>query len=360
MAGIFSVLGISDTERVMVQTVGQRVVYDAVQQVLQEYNDGLSKALGVFVGESTSDYKLRYKLPGGGRLQRRGGQAPSGAVKAYGSWDVAFPLEDFGAQVAGDRVSMAYMTLKDLQNHLDSVMIRDINTMRFEILKALLNNVQDTFTDPLYGSLSIEPLANGDTVVYPPVLGAEDEATDDHYLESGYAYTAITDTNNPLVTMRNELEEHFGAPTGGSNIVVFINNEETPYIEALSSFDAVTDRFIRAGEDTDEPIGLPFDLPGKILGRCDGVWVVEWRYIPAKYMVGIHLDAPAPLIQRVDPEDTGLPRGLALVSESGDANYPFTQSQFVHRFGFGAGNRLNGVVMELGSGGSYGIPTGYD
>ena len=74
-------------------------------------------------------------------------------------------------------------------------------------------------------------------------------------------------------------------------------------------------------------------------------------------VVGIHLDAPKPIMQRVDPADTGLPRGLALVAR--DENYPFTSSFYSHRFGFGVGNRLNGVVMELGTGGSYTVPTAY-
>jgi len=357
MSGIFSALGMSDTERVFVRTVGQRVVYDAVQKVLADYNTELSKATRLFISETTSDFKLRYKLPGGGRLQRRGGQAQSGAVKAYGQWDVALPLEDFGAQVSGDNISLAYMTLQDLNNHMNTVMIQDMNTVRYEILKSLLNNTQRTFVDPLNGSLSIEPLANGDTVVYPPVEGSESEATENHYAETNYLYTAIDDTNNPLVTVRNELEEHFGTPTGGSNIVVFCNNAEEPYITALSDFDPVIDRFIRAGQDTDEPVNLPFELPGKILGRSNGVWVVEWRWIPAHYLLGIHLDAPAPLMMRVDPADTGLPRGLTMVAR--DNEYPFEDSHFSHRFGIGAGNRLNGAVLKVGTDGAYAIPAGY-
>ncbi len=137
----------------------------------------------MFVEEQTENFKERYKLPGGGRLQRRGGYAASGAVKAYGGYDVAYPLEDFGAQLADSDVALAYMTLQDLDRHLDTIFAQDANTVRFELLKALLNNTQDTFVDPLHGSLTIEPLANGDSVTYPPVLGSETEATDTHYLE---------------------------------------------------------------------------------------------------------------------------------------------------------------------------------
>jgi hypothetical protein len=222
MAGIFGILGLSDTERVFANTVGQAVVYDGITRLVSQYNDELYAALAVFVEEQTPNFKERYKLPGGGRLQRRGGLAPSAAVKAYGGYDVAYPLEDFGAQLADSDVAMAYMTLQDIDRHLDTIFIQDANTVRFELLKALLNNTQDTFVDPLHGSLSIEPLANGDAVVYPPVLGSETEATATHYLSAGYAATAISDTNNPYITVRDELEEHFGATQGGANIAAGI------------------------------------------------------------------------------------------------------------------------------------------
>jgi hypothetical protein len=60
---------------------------------------------------------------------------------------------------------------------------------------------------------------------------------------------------------------------------------------------------------------------------------------------------------RVDPASTGLGQGLQLVAESD--THPFSASHYSHRFGLGAGNRLNGVVMELGTGGTYSIPSGY-
>ena len=357
MSGIFGALGLNDTDRVFLSTLGQRVVYDAVNQVLAQHNADLAAAMSVFVEQTTTDHKLRYKLPGGGRLQRLGGQSQAGAVKAYGSWDVAFPLEDFGAAVGADRVSYAYMSVQDLDRHLNTVMQQNINTVRFEMLRALLNASQDTFVDPLWGSLSIEPLANGDAVVYPPVLGSESEATDTHYLESGYAGSAISDTNDPYTTIRDELEEHFGVPTGGSNIVCFINNAQRAKTLALTDFDQVPDAFVRQGDDTAVPFNLPSNVPGTVLGRQSGCWVVEWRWIPANYILGVHLEAPRPLFRRIDPADTGLGDGLQLVAESD--THPFTMSHYSHRLGLGCANRLNGVVMELGTDGTYTTPTAY-
>lgn len=357
MAGIFGILGLSDTERVFANTVGQAVVYDGIARLVDRYNQELTAALSVFVEEQTENFKERYKLPGGGRLQRRGGYAASAAVKAYGGYDVAYPLEDFGAQLADSDVALAYMTLQDLDRHLDTIFAQDANTVRFEILKALLNNTQDTFVDPLHGSLTIEPLANGDSVTYPPVLGSESEATDSHYLESGYAASSISDTNNPYITIRDELEEHFGAVQGGANILAFINNAQVTKTEALTDYVDLTDRFMQAGQDTATLFNLPGRLPGRVIGRTNGCWIIEWRWIPANYIVAVDADAPKPLKMRVDPANTGLPRGLALVAT--DDKYPLESAHYRHRFGIGCGNRLNGVVMELGTGGSYTIPSGY-
>ena len=358
MAGIYGVFGISDTERIFLNTLGQSVVYDAVNEYMAMHNAELAATLGVFVGETTTDFKRRYFLPGGGRLQNMGfaPQGAPGAVKSSGSWDVAFPLYDFGAALAGTRISYAYSTVQDLAREVDGIRARDVATVRYEILNALLGSTQTTFVDPINGSLSIEPLANSDSVVYPPVLGSETEATENHYLSAGYAVSAISDTNNPFATITNELEEHFGAPTGGSNIVTFIPSDVTAKAQALTDFVSITDMRINPGDDTATITGLPAGVPGRVLGAVSGTWVVEWRHLPATYALAIHLDAPAPLAMRVDPAYTGLGSGLQLVATND--KYPFTESFYSHRFGVAAANRLNGVAMII-SAAAWSVPTGY-
>lgn len=359
MASIFGHLNLNDTDRVFQATVGQQVIFEAATEYVDRVNAGLNAAMAVFIERTTSDFRLRYKLPGGGTLSRRNNAGRYGAGKALGEWDVSLPLEDFGRDIAGDDVSMAYMTVAELERHIQNVTIQNVNTVRFEILRALFNNQQRVFVDPLRGNLLIEPLANGDAVLYPPVLGAVVEANENHYLESGYLSAAINDANNPYVTIRNELEEHFGAPTGGSNIAVFINPAESGPTENLTDYDPVPDNYIVPGQDTDVPTRIPAELLniGKVIGRTNGVWVVEWRHIPVNYMLGIHLGEPKPLLRRIDPADTRLGDGLQLVAE--EEEFPFRRSVWRHRFGVGCGNRLNGVVMELGVNGVYDIPAAF-
>ncbi len=355
MSAIFGHLNISDSDRVYSSTVGQRAIFDAVVDYLARVNADMQRAMSVFVEETTEDFSRRYKLPGGGYLQRRGPDGRYGSVKAVGSWDVAFSLEDFGAQISGNDVDMAYMTVAELDRHIQTITLQSVNTRRFEMLKALFNNTARTFIDPLHGSLTIQPLANGDTVVYPPVLGADAEATEDHYAETGYVPASISDANNPYAAIVADLEEHFGAQM---NVVTFINPDAESYTRDLTDFVKVAERNIQPGLGTDLATGLPAGLPGKVIGRVSNSWVSVWRYVPATFMLGINLDAPKPLIQRVDPADTGLGQGLQLVAE--DEEFPFKGSFWRDRFGFGVGNRLNGVALELSAAGNdYTIPTAY-
>lgn len=360
MPTIYGALGIEDTDYVFQQTAGQRAVFDLTNEYVARYRAEQQAAQALFVEEVTSDHTERYHLPGSGYMQRRGTSAQPGAVKASGSWDVAYPLEDFGDAIALDDITSAYMTAQKLQQQIDTILSRDANTRRAEILSALLTSTSRTFIDSIRSTLTIQPLANGDAVLYPPIIGSMTPATENHYLESGYAASAISDTNNPYVTIANELEEHFGTPNGGSPIAVFINQAQTAKTLALTDFVPITANGVMPGTQTAVTAAVPPILllgSWRVLGydATSGVWVCEWRWVPANYAVGIHLTAPKPLKERTDPADTGLGSGLQLVAK--DVEFPFTTSFWRDRFGYGVGNRLNGVAMEFGTGGTYDNPT---
>ncbi len=353
----YGLMTLFDSDREYIQVVGQQIIYDEIEKLAARWNADMQAATAVFIAGRTSDFKVRFKMPGGGHMQRTRQQSGPGVVKVTGQWDVAFPLEEFSDALGENEIDMAYMTAGDLNRHLSTIFLRATNTYRQEMLAALLNNTQDSFVDERKGTLLIEPLANGDAIVYPPILGAEDEAVEDHYLESGYLVSAISDTNNPLLTGRDHLEEHFGTSSAGENIVAICAKDVSDKIvSTLSGFVEVPDRFVRVGDNTDVPFGLP-GIPGKIRGRHSGVWVAEWRWLPATYMIFLHLQEEQPLMERIDVEDTGLPVGLTLVAT--DEIYPLTKSTWRWRFGLGVQNRLNGVIIEVASGGTYSVPTGF-
>ncbi|MDY7078016.1 MAG: hypothetical protein SXV54_13960 [Chloroflexota bacterium] len=360
MSGLAGILNISDTERAFVNTVGQQVVFDAVNQLLSDYNAEVAAQTAVFIEKETEKFKLRYLLPGGGKLQRMGRQAPAGAMKRYGYYDVAFPLRQWGAELAGDRVDMAYMSIAELDAHLDTIMIQDLNTLRWRILTSIFENTNLTFTDPIHGSLTVRRLANTDGSTYPPVVGSESEADDDHYIDAGYAVSAISSTNDPVATLRDEIAEHFGGiGTSGRNFVYFHANDQLQYLQAITGYVAVTDRYLQVGhQDIAEVSGWP-RVPGRIHGRYNGAWLSEWDgWIPDKYGIMALLDVPAPLQKRVDPSDTGLGRGLQLVAT--DTNHPMQRASYEHRYGLGCGNRLSAACIYInGANGGYEPPSAY-
>ena len=177
MTTIFGALGVNDYEYVFNATQGQRAIYDLIVAYVAQIQSDLAGQARLFIEETTENFKERYKLPGGGRMQKFGRGVVPGVVKRYGGWDVGYKLEDFAAGMAIDDVSRAYMTAEELQRHIDTVITQNINSERFEILYHLFNNNQKTFADEDWGSITVEPLANGDTVTYPPVLGSESVAT---------------------------------------------------------------------------------------------------------------------------------------------------------------------------------------
>ena len=361
MSTIFGLANLNASDYQYARNANQQLVYSATQMYVATINADVMAASAIFIDGSIEKIGERYQLPGSGRMNRRGSGTRGPAVRANGAWDVQYPLEDFGERLVTDDVDFAYMTPDEYQRHVDTIRIRYLNEMRHQILHRLMDNQAgstESFIDEREGTLSIRALANGEAAVYyPPVLGATAEATENHYLESGYASASISDANNPIATMVNELEEHFGAETGNSNIIVFHNNAETAILQDLSDFLEVPDNFVAVGDNTDIPVRLP-TAPGRIHGRTNGAWLSEWRWMPANYMLAIHLEEPAPLKMRLDPAATGLPRGLALVAN--DMEYPLANAEWRARFGIGTSNRLNGVAMELGTGGTYTVPTAYD
>ena len=350
MAGtIYGVMGLADSTRV--SSVGEAAVYDAITALLAQYNADLERAMSCLVQPGfTTDYKENYYVPSGGQMQELDEYGRPAAVKPSTKWDVSFDLRMFGDQFAKSDVALAKMTLGDAQRDLESITMRHTDTIRFQVLKHLLNKTNDTFVDPEKGSLTIRRLANGDGTYYPPVLGATAEAEETHYY--GVNYTSISASNNVYATLRAELIEHFG----DGEIVTFINSAQVAETTALSAFRQVQDAAVREGSATGVVVdGLP-TVPGTIIGKIDGgTWISNWQWIPSAYVMAINLSVPAPLKKRLDPE-TEL-QGLKLVAQ--ETEYPLRQAYYRDRIGFGVANRLAGAVAQLVSGTTYSTPSAY-
>jgi len=232
--------------------------------------------------------------------------------------------------------------------------------MRRELLLAMFSNTTWAFRDQTgKGALSVKPLANGDSDLYNPLFGEEDLTTDNHYYGLNYLSAAIDATNNPVTTIVEDLEEHFGGTDlYGANVVVWFNKAQTPIMKTLPGFNNQgLSRYETTAQGESVLIGVPTGVPGKLIGWA-GAWLYEWPWIPANYLWGMDLDAPKPLRMRVDPENVGLGAGaLQLVAQQ--EVHPFKGSFYSQRYGFGVVNRLNGVIAQLVASINYTIPAAY-
>ena len=359
MSTVAGVLNITDSEHAFIANVGQQLVFDAVNQVLADYNEDVAKAVGIFIEKDTEKFKFRHLLPAGGQLPLMGREGAAPSMKRIGYNDVALPLTQKGVEISGSRVNLAYLTIEELDAQLTTVTIQDLNTLRDEILTALFENDNSTFDDPVHGDLTIVRLANTDGSTYPPVLGSETEADDEHYLVSGYTVASIADANNPVVTLRDEIAEHYGGiGSRGREFVYLHGADQTAYLAAITGYVACSDQYTIIGQATADVRYFPENVPGRIHGRLSGAWLSEWDgWIPDTYGLMILLTVPKPLYRRNDPAITGLERGLRLVAS--DVNHPMHRSSYENRYGVAVVNRLPAAVMLVTCDAFYSPPSAY-
>lgn len=358
MSTIFALAGLNASDYAYLRNADQQLIFDYTQQYLQMRNQAANLAMSAFVDPTpTTTAKERFKLPMDGRMQKIGEHSTGKSVATYGGNDVAYPLENYHERVTLSDVDMAYMDPASYQSHVDGVFGRSMAAKRHEILRRLFNNTDFSFVDPRLGTLTVVPLADGGSELYP-VEGSDSLATDTHYLESGYAASAISDTNNPYKTLVDELVEHGTDMTDDVPVACFINPAQQDVTEALTNFVPYIPPAISAGQDTDNVLMPPRSIPGKIIGYIRSqAWVSVWRWIPENYIVAVNLAAPQPLKMRIDSVAGLGDGGLVLLPE--ERNGVLTFNSWRLRFGMGTANRVGAAVMELGTGGTYTIPTAY-
>jgi hypothetical protein len=290
MTLLFGNARLSSADYAYVRNMDQQLVYSAAQKYIEMANLQMMDAWDLLVDPTpTSIVKERYKLGMTGRMQKVSELGTGAPVTLGGSWDVSYELHNFHEPTSVSDVDFAYMTAQELQLHVDGILTRARNAKRHEALYHLFNNTQKSFLDKRHGTLTIEPLANGDGVLYPPVEGSEVEAVDNHYLGSSYAAASIDDTNNPFVTIADELLEHGMNDMNDLPVGFLINTAQVPVVSALTNFIPVNPAAINAGADTDLVNLPPRNLPGKLIGYLLGYgWISAWKWIPAGYIVGVN------------------------------------------------------------------------
>jgi len=332
-----------------VADVGVQQVYDAITRTTAEWNRQINSLMNEFV-QRTDQYQFRYHLPGTGSLQPLDEWGTPTPVREGAFYDVGLPIQGAGTAFGDNRVSREFLTVEEANRQILRVQRDDADWLKRHILATIFTNTSWTFSDPLKGNLTVQPLANGDAITYP-MSGLTAMATDQHYLAQA---AGILDASNPFPTIRDQLAEH---PTNTGTYVAYIPTNLRASVEALATFVEVNDGNIRLGGDQDQLLqvvgpGVGDQVIGYIKGA--GIWIIEWRSLPDNYIVA-HARGSEPAIAMREYEPPNL-KGLIIERHSQDGN--LQETRFIRYAGFGVLNRTGMVIQRIGNG-TYAIPSGY-
>lgn len=332
-----------------VTEVGVSVVDTAIVTSLTEHNRQVDSLVSLFA-QRTTDFKTRFRSVNTARLQPLDENGRARPIKSAGYYDIALPIQMAGSAWGVDYVTSKKMRLDEVNDTLSTILMADARWMRDHILAALFTNADWTFNDPEKGSLVVKALANNDSQVYNIMTGADAPSAANHFLAQA---AAIADVSNPFPTIYDTLTKR---PENSGEVVVLVASDLTDSIEGLANFKERTDPNIREGANTSVLVGnLDAQVPGVVIGYVDKCWIVEWRSLPSGYMIATTTGGDKPLALREDMEEEL--RGFKKVADRDD--YPFYESQYLRRAGFGAWNRVGALVYRIGNA-SYAVPAGYD
>ena len=337
---------------VPLQTI-QTAIRESVEEHTRELNGILSSLVTVV---PDGDYKMRFQLPAGGTLQPLDANGNPKPVQPTGTYDIAFPIQGGGTAWGNNRVSRAKMTVADADRFTWDAMDKDADWMRRHILAAIFTNTTWTYTDEEHGDLTVQPLANGDTVTYVRVGGSS--STDTHYLAQANAIGNGAD--NPFPTIYAELDEH---PSNSGPYVVYVASNLVSSIEALSNFIEPSNPALIYGANTtrmeqvvdvDMTSRISQGFGDRLVGYVDGCVIIEWRALPDSYMIA-HASGVNDV---VGMREYDAPELKGFFPEFNDVNGNHYEYRMIRYAGFGIMNRVGALVMRIGNG-TYAIPSGY-
>lgn len=338
-----------------VDLVDVEQIQTAIKETTRVHTEAIAELVSS-VAEPTTKYQWAYDLPGTGTLQPLDEWGDPKPVSPTGQYTVALPIDRGGDAFGTNRETRALMTVDELNKQLDDSTRRDADWMRRHLLAAWLTNTNRTYADERWGSLTVLPLANNDSVTY--LLQSGQTAQDNHFL--GQA-NAIDNSNNPFPTIYKELAEH---PTNKGPFIAYIAPDLTSTVEALTALDEPRDPDVAYGandrtlsttiNNNANAYGPMSGFGEKLVGKANGVWIREWAGLPNGYIVFHAAGAgrfmgmrqqPAASLQGFFPEFFNVNGNLQL-------------NKFIRICGFGVLNRVAAGAMQIGSA-SYNIPTGY-
>jgi hypothetical protein len=337
-----------------VTTVGVQAVNDAITQAMAEHNRQMNAFTGIFVRRGVEPQTV-FRTPALTRNQPLDEFGRPIPIKAPGRYTVGFPIQDSGNALGFTWQESLRQTVADINNTIAAIQTGDMRWVFDHILGALFASASYTFNDAdNAGTLTVMPLASGDTQVYNLFTGADAVATDTHLLAQANAIGAGAD--NPFPALYTELTEHPENGLAGGRIISFIPTGLKSSITGLATFNPVLLPDVQPGSGTDQLVGsLGVNVPGTVLGMEDsGVWIVEWPRLPANYIITVATGGEPPVGERIDPN----PQLQGFVEMDTNQDMPWYQRNWLRKAGYGIWNRVGAAVTRIGNG-TYATPTNF-
>ncbi len=330
-------------------TVRVEVMNEAIRQTLNEHNRQLQTLFSLFVRQTT-EFKRVYRTAQAKKLTPLTAIGrPRPAITA-GKYENAWPLQRAGIAWGAEYEARIQMTVQEVNDTLYEMQTADARWLRDHILAALFSKVSWTYTDDddNVGSLTINGLANGDTVNYQIITGSDAGTTDNHYLAQS---SSIDNSHDPFSTIRTKLTEH---PDNSGDVVVLFPTNLRDSIMGLSAFYPLDDPNMNQGANVSTLARVPsVPIPGEWVGyHTSKVYLAEWKSLPDNYMIATMTGGERSLAMREHTVDAL--RGFNMDAELGD--HPYWESMYVRRAGFGSWNRVGALVQYIGSG-TYAVPS---
>lgn len=360
MAIRYGIIGAAEVQSELITTVGVESVMSDIVTATGEYNRQREVLLNSW-SIQTNLHTMRHYLPGSTTLQPLDDFGNPQPQHEDGYFDVAFPIYGAGYAFGTNRVSRALMTIAQANRQVSSAFRADADWLRRHILSAVFTDTTRNYADDTYGTLVVQPLANGDSdTTYVKRDGTS--ATDNHYLAQ--ANSIGNGADNPFSTIYSELDEH---PSNSGPYVAYVASDLVSDIEALTDLIEPDDPSLITSDTTTRlRVGLNPDVSDyqqvqdfilfgqRYIGRANGVHIVEWSSIPSGYIIAHSIGAGAFLARREYPSAAL----SGFFPEMADLDGNTMINRWLRYVGFGVINRIAAVAMRIGNA-SYAEPNGY-
>lgn len=339
---------------------GAQLNNTAIDESVAAYNQRFNAIVGTLVDDVTIGMEF-FGEPTGGTLQPLDEFGNPLPVKKGLGWQNGYPINGAGTAFGDNRLSREMMTFNEANQMMVDAQNRDRNWNKRRIIAAALTSTPYQFFDETrdlrypqgLGSVTVNSLANGDTVLYTRRDGSS--ATNNHYLSQAAVISDAAGAN-PFQRIWEELNHH---PSNyGKRIVVYVAQNLVDSIGGLASFverrdPDVTypDNVFQTSNETGNGFGDQYVGYVRAPAFCH---VVSWGDLPNNYMLAT-VEGVRPIARRQYAMSTL--QDLITERHSPDGNLMITR--LLRYAGYGIRNRVGALVYQVNTPGAYVNPAEY-